>query len=211
MHKADGTLTAYLVENRLESSPPGRALRRGELGPGVRQLTRRRTTLHYRLFKPRALRSRANAIRRSWRSTAAPACRRVLDNWSGTEFTQILTRAGYVVFQLDNRGSAIPRHGVSVTDARPAGRASRSRIRCGARTGSAHSPSWTAQRIGVWGWSYGGYMTLKLMFEAPDVFRAGVSGAPVTDWTPVRHPLHRALSRAAAGEAAGLCGELRAG
>jgi dipeptidyl-peptidase-4 len=37
-------------------------------------------------------------------------------------------------------------------------------------------------RIGVWGWSYGGYMTLNLMFKASDVFRAGVSGAPVTDY-----------------------------
>jgi dipeptidyl-peptidase-4 len=37
-------------------------------------------------------------------------------------------------------------------------------------------------RIGVWGWSYGGYMTLMLMFKAPDVFRAGAAGAPVTDW-----------------------------
>ncbi len=31
-------------------------------------------------------------------------------------------------------------------------------------------------RIGVWGWSYGGYMTLMLMFKAPEVFRAGVAG-----------------------------------
>jgi dipeptidyl-peptidase-4 len=37
-------------------------------------------------------------------------------------------------------------------------------------------------RIGVWGWSYGGYLTLMLMFKAPEVFRAGVAGAPVTDW-----------------------------
>jgi dipeptidyl-peptidase-4 len=38
------------------------------------------------------------------------------------------------------------------------------------------------RRIGVWGWSYGGYMTLMLMFKAPELFRAGVAGAPVTDW-----------------------------
>jgi dipeptidyl-peptidase 4 len=31
-------------------------------------------------------------------------------------------------------------------------------------------------RIGVWGWSYGGYMTLMLMFKAPDVFSTGVAG-----------------------------------
>jgi len=39
-----------------------------------------------------------------------------------------------------------------------------------------------ADRIGVFGHSYGGYMTLMLMMKAPDVFRAGVSVAPVTDW-----------------------------
>ncbi len=37
-------------------------------------------------------------------------------------------------------------------------------------------------RIGVHGWSYGGYMTLNLMLRAPEVFACGVSGAPVTDW-----------------------------
>jgi dipeptidyl-peptidase-4 len=37
-------------------------------------------------------------------------------------------------------------------------------------------------RIGVHGWSYGGYMTLRLMLAAPTVFACGVSGAPVTDW-----------------------------
>jgi dipeptidyl-peptidase-4 len=40
-----------------------------------------------------------------------------------------------------------------------------------------------ASRMGVWGWSYGGYMTLMLAFKAPEVFKAAVSGAPVTDWT----------------------------
>jgi dipeptidyl-peptidase-4 len=38
-------------------------------------------------------------------------------------------------------------------------------------------------RIGVWGWSYGGYMTLMSLFTRPEEFAAGVSGAPVTDWT----------------------------
>ena len=39
-----------------------------------------------------------------------------------------------------------------------------------------------AERIGVHGHSYGGYMTLMTMFKAGDYFAAGVSGAPVTDW-----------------------------
>jgi dipeptidyl-peptidase-4 len=37
-------------------------------------------------------------------------------------------------------------------------------------------------RIGIWGWSYGGYMALMAMVRAPDHFAAGVAGAPVTDW-----------------------------
>ena len=39
-----------------------------------------------------------------------------------------------------------------------------------------------AQRIGIFGWSYGGYMTLMCLMQAPDAFAAGVAGAPVTDF-----------------------------
>src|SRR5581483_5293608 len=38
------------------------------------------------------------------------------------------------------------------------------------------------ERVGVWGWSYGGFMTLMAMFKAPDVFKVGVAGAPVSNW-----------------------------
>ena len=37
-------------------------------------------------------------------------------------------------------------------------------------------------RMGIYGWSYGGYMTLYTLCNAPDLFRAGIAGAPVTDW-----------------------------
>jgi dipeptidyl-peptidase-4 len=38
------------------------------------------------------------------------------------------------------------------------------------------------KRVGITGWSYGGYMTLHSMLLAPDVFKVGVAGAPVSDW-----------------------------
>jgi len=39
-----------------------------------------------------------------------------------------------------------------------------------------------AERIGIWGWGYGGHMTLHAMFEMPQMFKVGFAGGPVTDW-----------------------------
>ena len=39
-----------------------------------------------------------------------------------------------------------------------------------------------AARTGIYGWSYGGFMTLYALLNAPDLFRAGIAGAPVSDW-----------------------------
>jgi dipeptidyl-peptidase-4 len=39
------------------------------------------------------------------------------------------------------------------------------------------------ERIGVFGWSYGGYMALNMLMRAPGTYAVGVSGAPVTDWS----------------------------
>jgi len=38
------------------------------------------------------------------------------------------------------------------------------------------------ENVGIHGWSYGGYMTLMLMMKAPGAFKAGIAGAPVTNW-----------------------------
>ena len=141
-------------------------------------------------------------------STAARACSGCSTTGHGSSFTQILTRAGYVVFTLDNRGSAFrgtafqaPIHD-KLGDVEVADQVQ------GARWLGSQSFVDPA-RIGVWGWSYGGYMTLKLMFKAPDVFRAGVSGAPVTDLTLYdTHYTERYLDTPA-GQCGGLCRQLR--
>jgi len=39
------------------------------------------------------------------------------------------------------------------------------------------------ERVGITGWSYGGYMTLMCLAKAPETFKAGAAGAPVTSWT----------------------------
>src|SRR5882724_7149173 len=182
LHGSDGALTTYLIENRLNEQHPDAPYAEDNSVPEFGTLAAADgQQLHYRVFKPLHFdpKKRYPAIIDVY---GGPGVQRVLNNWSGSSFTQILTRAGYVVFQLDNRGTAFrgtafqsPIHGklgdIEVTD----------QVQ-GARWLGSQSFVDPA-RIGVWGWSYGGYMTLMLMFKAPDVFRAGVSGAPVTDWS----------------------------
>jgi dipeptidyl-peptidase-4 len=182
LYRIDGTFRAYLLENRLDEHHPDAPYLRTNSTPEFGTLTAADgQTLHYRLFKPADFDPgrRHPAILDVY---GGPGVQRVLDNWSGASFTQILTRAGYVVLQLDNRGGAFrgtafqaPIHGelgqIEVADQVLAARwlAAQSYVE--------------GTRIGVWGWSYGGYLSLMLMFKAPEVFRAGVAGAPVTDWT----------------------------
>jgi dipeptidyl-peptidase-4 len=112
-----------------------------------------------------------------------PHVQRVIDDWSLTVDlrAQYLVQQGVAVFKLDNRGSSgrglafeahISRHMGSVeVEDQVAG------IRY-----LASLPGLDASRVGIYGWSYGGYMTLMALLKAPDVFSVGVAGAPVTDW-----------------------------
>lgn len=112
-----------------------------------------------------------------------PHVQRVANEWMATVDlrAQYLAQQGYVVFKLDNRGSfnrglafegaLADRMGTVEVDDQVAG------VRHMARL-----PYVDASRVGIYGWSYGGYMTLMGMLRAPDVFKVGVSGAPVTDW-----------------------------
>ena len=109
-----------------------------------------------------------------------PGVQRVQRAWGGY-YRQYLAQQGFVVFMLDNRGSG------------NRGRAFETALYH--RMGSIEIddqvkgvdylrslPFVDPARIGVWGWSYGGYMALMAMVRAPEHFAAGVAGAPVTDW-----------------------------
>jgi dipeptidyl-peptidase-4 len=89
---------------------------------------------------------------------------------------------GYVVFVLDNRGSGY--RGTKFETAL-AGRMAGVQVQDQV-TGVEFLrtlPYVDGGRIGIFGWSYGGYMALMCLMQAPDAFAAGVAGAPVTDWT----------------------------
>jgi len=182
LHAADGSLLVYLQENRLDSQHPDAPYLADNSIAEVGTLRAADgQTLYYRLFKPPHFdpRKRYPAIVDVY---GGPGVQRVLNNWTGSSFTQILTRAGYVVFQLDNRGTAFRGTAFQAPIQGRLGAIEVADQVLGARwLGSLEFVD--PERIGVWGWSYGGYMTLMLMFKAPEVFRAGVAGAPVTDWT----------------------------
>jgi dipeptidyl-peptidase-4 len=181
LHEPDGKLIAYLLENRLDQTHPDAPYLADNSVPEFGTLDAADgQTLYYRLFKPAHF-DPAKHYPAIVEVYGGPSVQRVLNNWTGNSFTQILTRAGYVVFQLDNRGSAYRGTAFQSPIHQELGKVEVEDQVQGAR--------WLASqgfvdpaRLGVWGWSYGGYMTLMLMFRAPELFRAGVAGAPVTDW-----------------------------
>ncbi len=122
LHAADGTLKSWLLENRLDAQHPDAPYLADNSIPEFGTLTAADgQTLYYQLFKPLHFdpAKRYPAIVDVY---GGPGVQRVINNWHGNLFTQILTRAGYVVFTLDNRGSCISRHCVPKSDSRPDGR-----------------------------------------------------------------------------------------
>ena len=181
LHAPDGKLLALLLANRLDAQHPDAPYLADNSVPEFGTLTAADgQTLYYRLFKPLNF-DPAKHYPAIVDVYGGPGVQRVLDGWTGSSFTQILTRAGYVVFQLDNRGTAFRGTAFQAPIHDKLGEVEVIDQVQGARWLAAQGFV-DSSRIGVWGWSYGGYMTLMLMFKAPDVFRAGVAGAPVTDW-----------------------------
>ncbi|MBK5188243.1 MAG: S9 family peptidase, partial [Gemmatimonadaceae bacterium] len=112
-----------------------------------------------------------------------PAAQTVLDAWSGDYLWHLmLTQRGYIVASIDNRGTPAPRGRAwrrSVYGA--IGVLSSQDQADGARALAKRLPYVDSTRIGVWGWSGGGSMTLNLMFRSSELYKVGMSVAPVSD------------------------------
>ena len=107
----------------------------------------------------------------------------VVNEWRDRTFlwNELLAQKGFIIFELDNRGSWGRGHGFETAIHHHFG----AQELADQRDGVAYLrslPYVDAARIGIWGWSYGGHMTLQAMFEAPEDFKAGFAGGPVTDW-----------------------------
>ncbi|WP_406700647.1 S9 family peptidase [Singulisphaera sp. Ch08] len=113
-----------------------------------------------------------------------PHVQTVSNSWalSADMNAQYLTERGYAVWKTDNRGSARRGHAFESALNREMGNVEVRDQVDGVSFVGTHWPEVDLGRVGLTGSSYGGYMTLRCLTEAPDVFRAGVSVAPVTDW-----------------------------
>lgn len=93
----------------------------------------------------------------------------------------LMAQRGYVVFVMDNRGTSNRGADFEKAIHRQCGQCEMQDQIAGLEWLLSHE--WCdKERVGVHGWSYGGFMTISLMTNYPEVFKVGVAGGPVIDW-----------------------------
>jgi dipeptidyl-peptidase-4 len=112
-----------------------------------------------------------------------PHAQLVTNSWLGGAglFLNYMAQEGFVVFTLDNRGSAHRGKAFEQALFRNCGSVEVADQMKGVEYLKS-LPYVDAGRIGVNGWSYGGFMTISMMLKNPGVFKAGCAGGPVIDW-----------------------------
>ncbi len=112
-----------------------------------------------------------------------PHAQLVTNSWLGgaSLWMYQMANRGYLVFTLDNRGSANRGFEFESVIHRQLGEAEMADQLKGVDYLQSLGYADT-DRMAVHGWSFGGYMTTSLMLKHPDVFKVGVAGGPVTDW-----------------------------
>ncbi|MGL4541727.1 MAG: DPP IV N-terminal domain-containing protein [Polymorphobacter sp.] len=174
---AQGQHIAWIEANRIDATHPYAPYSAAHVAPEFGTISASDgTALHYKLLRPAG----PGPHPVLFNVYGGPHATDVAATWTGA-LNQYLVQNGWAVFQLANRGGAgrgkafedgLYRRlgGVEVED-QLAGLA-------WLKTQDFVAPD----RIAVNGWSYGGYMTLKLLEAAPKAFAAGIAGAPVTRW-----------------------------
>ena len=102
-------------------------------------------------------------------------------NYSSRGWETYMAEKGYLLFILDNRGSENRGKAFEQATFRQLGQIEMQDQMKGVEYLKS-LPYVDADKIGVHGWSFGGFMTISLMTNYPDVFKVGVAGGPVIDW-----------------------------
>ena len=102
-------------------------------------------------------------------------------HWYSRSWETYMAQKGYIVFILDNRGSENRGRDFEQATFRQLGQIEMQDQMKGVEYLKS-LPYVDMNRLGVHGWSFGGFMTISLMLNYPDVFKVGVAGGPVIDW-----------------------------
>jgi dipeptidyl-peptidase-4 len=186
LRKPDGSLQHWLLQNRLDATHPYHPYVANQAAEEFGSVAASDgQQLYYRLIKPANLVAgrRYPAVIDVY---GGPHVQNVRKDWMGGArtaqglFRQVLAQNGFVVLTLDNRGSGFRGNAF---ESAIAGRTGKVEIEDQLRGVEylKSLPFVAADRIGIMGWSYGGYMSL-MGLTTTQAFRAGVAGAPVTDW-----------------------------
>lgn len=182
LYQADGTLITWIEENALDETHPYAPFLDNHTVPEYGTLKAENgMDLYYSIQKPPGF-DPAKKYPVLVNVYGGPGAQTVTRNWERMT-DQFYTHQGYIVFRLDNRGTA------------NRGKAFEDEIY--RRTGYKevhdqlvgvewlkNQPFVDADNIAIQGWSYGGYMTLMTILQAPEgTFAAAFAGAPVTDWS----------------------------
>ena len=167
-----------LSETKIDNQHPYHPFAEEHITPELGTLTAEDgQTLHYRLTRPR---QPAKAVPLIVNVYGGPGVQRVRNEWPPL-LLQLFAHRGFGVLELDNRGSANRGRCFEAPIHRHLGHVEVRDQVMGAEF-AAGLPWVDAERIGVLGHSYGGYMALLCLAQAPKRFHAGVAIAPVTDW-----------------------------
>ncbi len=112
-----------------------------------------------------------------------PGSQQVLDQWKGANYWwfQMLAQQGYVVACVDNRGTGARGEEFKKMTYKQLGHYEViDQIEAAKYLGN--QPFVDKDRIGIFGWSYGGYMSTNCILKGKDVFKAAIAVAPVTNW-----------------------------
>lgn len=174
-----GRRLAWIEENRLDGSHPYAPFLDSHVAPIFGTLKAADgTAIPYKMLSPQRVLGRKYPV--FVQVYAGPSGGQVIRSWTNP-LHQYLVDKGWIVFSVDGRGT--PRRGRQFADALHLGLGSVDvEDQLAGLEWLKRQDFVDPARIAVNGWSYGGYMVLKLLEAAPGAYAAGVSGAPVTRW-----------------------------
>ena len=181
VYAADGAgkRIAWVEQNKLDAAHPYSPYLASHRAPTFGTIKAADgTELHWKMITPVMASGRRYPV--FFQHYGGPHAQTVTKGWGGG-LEQAIVAKGYIFFEIDNRGSA--NRGVKFESAlyRAMGSVEVEDQKAGALFLKG-LPYVDGGRIATYGWSYGGYMTLKMLEADQGLYAAGIAGAPVTKW-----------------------------